>query len=106
MQALAGLKKQKGKPMKPTPVLLACLIGLAVRMASALPALLTRSARLWTALGRAARLLLLLVLALPAVVQAQFNYTTDNGTITITGYAGPGGAVTIPSTINGLPVTR
>jgi len=27
---------------------------------------------------------LLLVLALPAVVQAQFNYTTNDGTITIT----------------------
>jgi hypothetical protein len=53
-----------------------------------------------------ALLSLLLVLALPAVVQAQFNYTTDNGTITITGYTGPGGAVAIPDTINGLPVTR
>jgi BspA type Leucine rich repeat region (6 copies) len=47
----------------------------------------------------------LLLLTLPAVVQAQFNYVTNNGTITITGYYGPGGAVTIPSTINGLPVT-
>ena len=58
---------------------------------------------------RAARtaifLLLSLLLALPAVVQAQFTYTTNNGTITITGYTGPGGAVTIPDTINGLPVT-
>jgi hypothetical protein len=56
---------------------------------------------------RAARMgmLLLLLLTLPAVVQAQFNYTTYNGTITITGYYGPGGAVTIPYTINGLPVT-
>jgi hypothetical protein len=50
-------------------------------------------------------LLLWLLLTLPAVVQAQFNYTTDNGAITITGYTGPGGAVTIPATINGLPVT-
>jgi hypothetical protein len=49
--------------------------------------------------------LLLLWLTLPAVVQAQFNYTTNNGTITIAEYTGPGGAVTIPSTINGLPVT-
>jgi alpha-tubulin suppressor-like RCC1 family protein len=48
---------------------------------------------------------LLLLLALPAVVQAQFLYVANNGTITITGYSGPGGAVTIPSTINGLPVT-
>jgi hypothetical protein len=47
----------------------------------------------------------LLLLALPAVAQAQFNYTTTNGTITITDYTGPGGAVTIPDTINGLPVT-
>jgi hypothetical protein len=54
----------------------------------------------------AARLLpLVLMLALPALVQAQFNYMTNNGTITITGYTCPGGAVTIPSTINGLPVT-
>jgi len=48
---------------------------------------------------------LLLVLLLPAVVQAQFSYTINDGTITITGYGGPGGAVTIPSTINGLPVS-
>jgi hypothetical protein len=60
---------------------------------------------------RAARagilLLLLLLLTLPAAVQAQFSYTTnaDGVTLTITGYAGPGGAVTIPDTINGLPVT-
>jgi BspA type Leucine rich repeat region (6 copies)/Concanavalin A-like lectin/glucanases superfamily len=34
-----------------------------------------------------------------------FTYTTNGGTtITITGYTGSGGAVTIPSTINGLPV--
>jgi hypothetical protein len=53
-----------------------------------------------------ARLLpLLLLSALPAVVQAQFTYTTNNGAITITGYTGLGGIVTIPSTTNGLPVT-
>jgi hypothetical protein len=40
----------------------------------------------------------------PATVQAQFTYVTNNGRITITGYIGPGGAVTIPSTIDGLPV--
>jgi len=34
-----------------------------------------------------------------------FTYTTTNGTITITGYIGPGGNVAIPDTINGLPVT-
>ncbi len=45
---------------------------------------------------------------LPAVLwnpQVPYTYTTDNGMITITGYTGPGGAVTIPSTINFLPVT-
>ena len=52
-------------------------------------------------------LLLAVLLMMPAAVQAQFTYTTNNGTITITGYAGSGGvgAVTIPGTINGLPVT-
>ena len=49
---------------------------------------------------------LLLLLTPPAVVQAQFNYTNNgDGTATITGYYGSGGAVTIPSTINGLSVT-
>ena len=51
-------------------------------------------------------LLVLLLLALPAVVQAQFTYTVNNGTITITGYTCSGsGAVTIPGTLGGLPVT-
>ncbi len=54
----------------------------------------------------ATRLLpLLLLLALPATAQAQFTYTVNNGAVTITGYTGPGGAVTIPDTIAGLPVT-
>ena len=48
---------------------------------------------------------LLLVLTVPAVVQAQFSYSVNGGTITITGYTGPGGAVNIPSEINNLPVT-
>src|SRR6266851_1726302 len=49
--------------------------------------------------------LFLLLFTLPAVVRAQFTFTTNNGTITITGYSGPGGDVTIPDTITGLPVT-
>ena len=49
-------------------------------------------------------LLGVLLLALPAVVQAQFTFTTNNGTITITGYTGSGGAVVIPSTTNGYPI--
>jgi BspA type Leucine rich repeat region (6 copies)/Bacterial Ig domain len=48
---------------------------------------------------------LLLLLLLPVMVQAQFNFVTNNGAITITGYTGPGGEVIIPSTINGCPVT-
>ena len=46
-----------------------------------------------------------LLLLLPAAAQAQFKFTTNNGAITITGYTGPGGNVTIPSTTNGYPVT-
>ncbi len=39
------------------------------------------------------------------MAQAQYSYTTNNGTITITGYYGPGGVVNIPSTIYGRSVT-
>src|ERR1035438_9310400 len=46
-----------------------------------------------------------LLLALPIVVEAQYTYTTNNGTLTITQYTGPGGDVIIPDTITGLPVT-
>ena len=53
----------------------------------------------------ATRLALLLLLAFTVTAQAQFTYTVNNGAITITGYTGPGGAVTIPDTIAGLPVT-
>ena len=56
------------------------------------------------AAGSTARWAILLLLVLQTDVQAQFSYTTGNGTITITGYTGPGGAVTIPNTINDLPV--
>jgi len=54
--------------------------------------------------GGAWRLLPLLVL-LPFAAQAQFNYTIENNTVTITKYTGDGGAVTIPNVIEGLPVT-
>ena len=40
------------------------------------------------------------------VLQVRFNYTIDNGTITITEYFGPGSSVAIPETIDGLAVTR
>jgi hypothetical protein len=49
------------------------------------------------------KLPLLLLLALPAVVQAQFTYTINYGTVTITGYNGPGGAVTIPDQLPAWP---
>lgn len=48
--------------------------------------------------------IVLILLALPAVVRAQFTFTTNNGAITITGYTGDGGAVLIPSTTNGYAV--
>ena len=69
--------------------------------------ILVRKRRVAGALvGRATRLLALLMLALPAVALTQdFTYTTNDGAITITGYTGPGGMVTITNSINGLPVT-
>jgi len=48
---------------------------------------------------------LLLLLALPAAVQAQFAFTTNNGAITITYPSCLSGAVTIPSSTNGLTIT-
>src|SRR5579871_2951456 len=50
-------------------------------------------------------LTLLLLVAAPVVAHAQFTFTTNSGTLTITGYTGPGGALVIPSTTNGLAVT-
>ncbi len=32
-------------------------------------------------------------------LQAQYSYRTNKGTITITGYTGPGGAISIPDTL-------
>jgi hypothetical protein len=49
--------------------------------------------------------LLGLLLALPAVVEAQFTFTTNNGAITITVYTGTNSNVVIPDTTNGYPVT-
>ena len=50
-------------------------------------------------------LVALFLLVLPALVQAQFTFTTNNGSITITGYTGAGGTVIIPDSTNGYPVT-
>jgi len=52
---------------------------------------------------------LLVLLATPMALKADqygdFTYSTDGTNITITAYTGLGGAVAIPSTINGLSVT-
>jgi len=47
-------------------------------------------------------LLMLMIASGPA--QAQYTYITNNGTIAIIEYSGPGGSVTIPDMIDGLPV--
>jgi len=60
---------------------------------------------LWSGLTWLAVVARLLLLLLPAVVQAQYTYTTNGGAITITEYIGTNTVVTIPGTINGLPVT-
>ncbi len=49
-------------------------------------------------------LAVLSLLALPAVIQAQFTFTTNNGAITVTGYTGTNAVVVIPSVTNGYPV--
>ena len=52
------------------------------------------------------KLLLGLLLMLPDVTQAQFTFITNtDNTITITGYTQFASFLTIPDTINGLPVT-
>src|SRR4051812_24261868 len=50
-------------------------------------------------------LLMVLALASPFPVCAQFTFTTNNGTITVTGYTGTNPMVVVPSTTNGFPVT-
>jgi hypothetical protein len=67
-----------------------------------------RSRLLLIALKNSARARLVvptLILGLTGAAEAQFQYTTNNNTITITGQSGPESDVTIPEQINGLPVT-
>lgn len=45
------------------------------------------------------------LLMLPFAGRAQFSFTTNNGTITITGYTGTNSSVIIPAETNGYPVT-
>jgi len=61
----------------------------------------------WLRIGRVIRLFSLLVLLLPAAVQAEDYLWSDNGdgTCTITSYIGGGGEVVIPGQIDGLTVT-
>ena len=49
--------------------------------------------------------LLAALLALPVKGHAQFTFTTNSDAITITGYTGTNGAVSIPGATNGYPVT-
>jgi hypothetical protein len=49
--------------------------------------------------------MILAVVATPVALRAQLTFTTNNGAITITGYTGSWGAVVIPDTTNGYPVT-
>ena len=56
---------------------------------------------------RFTKILSAIVLAFMFSASAQiqdFNYTVNDGTITITKYTRSGGTVTIPDTIEGLPV--
>jgi len=49
--------------------------------------------------------LIIWILTMLATAQAQFTFTTNNGSITITGYTGTNVAINIPDTINSYPVT-
>lgn len=55
---------------------------------------------------RITRLVLLLaaVLVLPSMVRAQFTFTTNNDSVTITSYTGNDGTVIVPAATNGFPV--
>jgi hypothetical protein len=51
-------------------------------------------------------LLLLLFLSSPVMAMAQYTFTTNSdGSLNIAQYTGPGGALVIPDTTNGLPIT-
>src|SRR5689334_20011237 len=57
-----------------------------------------------TLLARAGFIFLLTPLVVTAQQFGDFTYSSYGGVITITGYTGPGGVVTIPAAITGLPV--
>lgn len=71
--------------------------------------LILRSLLYGTAKSRLPLLSILSVLfasALSAQATLPFEYSSDGAEVTITGYSGAGGAVAIPHTIEGLPVSR
>jgi hypothetical protein len=76
--------------------------------ASEMPGRFRKIRRSWGNLRNASRFwtvfFAVCLLSFPVVAQAQFSYITNYGAIDITGYTGRGGMVSIPSTINGLPV--
>lgn len=49
--------------------------------------------------------LAILTISTATVLAQDFVYITNNGTVTVMFYTGPGGDVTIPESVNGLPVT-
>jgi hypothetical protein len=78
---------------------------LSIFIVSAAPTVARASRSAFTFAATLLPLLLLLELPAPSSA-ADFTYSTDNVQITITGYLGLGGAVSIPGAIDGLPVTR
>jgi hypothetical protein len=61
--------------------------------------------RSWLPTAFAVLLCLASISAVHAETWGDFNYSSANGEATITSYTGSGGAVVIPSLVNGLPVT-
>ena len=70
-------------------------------------AFICRSSEVCVYCAKLVRILLICFFSfVPAVVQAQFTYTTNaDNTLTITGYTGDGDALSIPTNINGLVVS-
>ena len=64
-----------------------------------------RQLRIACATRRLPLVLLFLLLRLAAAQAQNYTWTINDGTVTITGYTGPGGAATIPNSINRLPGT-
>src|ERR1035438_6272260 len=54
---------------------------------------------------KACLLAAVLLLTVSAVVQAQFTFTTNNGSLTIMGFTGISGNLVVPGAANGYPVT-